>query len=316
MRILVIGAGPIGCLYAGRLGLAGHQVELVARGARLAALERDGLRLLDAAAGHEERPSIRVVAAGRADAAYDAVLVAVRADQLGAAFPAVAGLRAARCLVTLVNQPDGGEATAAALGAERLLLGFPGATGSIRADGAVVFSLVPGWAQPTTFGEATGGAVPRAAALARTCREAGFPSAVAADMPSWLRTHAAFIAPAGVALAFLAGGSLRTLAADIRVRTLVLDGVREGLLAVRASGLPLVPRRFDLLLHAPRRILLAALPRLLRSRLLAGWAGGHAAVSPEEMRLLLATTTSRARRVGLRCPATEELLRAIPAPGA
>jgi 2-dehydropantoate 2-reductase len=43
MRIAVIGAGGVGGYFGGRLAAAGHDVTSVARGARLDAIERDGL---------------------------------------------------------------------------------------------------------------------------------------------------------------------------------------------------------------------------------------------------------------------------------
>jgi len=46
MRYIIIGAGAIGGTIGGRLAEAGHDVVLVARGAHLEALQRDGLRLL------------------------------------------------------------------------------------------------------------------------------------------------------------------------------------------------------------------------------------------------------------------------------
>ncbi|NUR29076.1 MAG: NAD(P)-binding domain-containing protein [Catenulispora sp.] len=46
MRYIIIGAGAVGGSIGGRLAEAGHDVVLVARGAHLEALRRDGLRLL------------------------------------------------------------------------------------------------------------------------------------------------------------------------------------------------------------------------------------------------------------------------------
>ena len=45
MRILVLGAGVIGSVYAGKLLQAGHEVVLLARGRRLADLQSHGLLL-------------------------------------------------------------------------------------------------------------------------------------------------------------------------------------------------------------------------------------------------------------------------------
>ena len=45
MRIAIIGAGGIGAIYGAALAKAGADVTFVARGAHLAAMQRDGLRI-------------------------------------------------------------------------------------------------------------------------------------------------------------------------------------------------------------------------------------------------------------------------------
>jgi len=52
MRVLVMGAGAVGCSYGGLLARAGHEVTSVARGAHLAALQ---VRALTAPAGAPPR---------------------------------------------------------------------------------------------------------------------------------------------------------------------------------------------------------------------------------------------------------------------
>jgi len=52
VRILVLGAGVIGSVYAGKLLEAGHEVVLLARGSRLADLQSHGLLLEDAESGN------------------------------------------------------------------------------------------------------------------------------------------------------------------------------------------------------------------------------------------------------------------------
>ena len=50
MRILVMGSGGVGGYFGGRLAAAGNDVTFVARGAHLAAMQKDGL-LLDSLLG-------------------------------------------------------------------------------------------------------------------------------------------------------------------------------------------------------------------------------------------------------------------------
>jgi ketopantoate reductase len=53
MKLLVYGAGVLGSLFAARMHEAGHDVSLLARGERLAALRRHGVQLAEETA----RPS-------------------------------------------------------------------------------------------------------------------------------------------------------------------------------------------------------------------------------------------------------------------
>lgn len=82
MRICIYGAGAVGGHFAARLGAAGHDVSVVARGAQLEALRARGVTLL---AG-EERISARVRASDRPSdlGAQDWVLVTLKATALGA----------------------------------------------------------------------------------------------------------------------------------------------------------------------------------------------------------------------------------------
>jgi len=47
MKVAVVGAGSIGATIGARLAAGGHEVVLIARGAHLEAIRRDGLRLVD-----------------------------------------------------------------------------------------------------------------------------------------------------------------------------------------------------------------------------------------------------------------------------
>ena len=78
MRVLIIGAGAVGGTVGGRLHERGHDVVLVARGAHLAALRRDGLHLTTP----EGARTLRVPAVGGPDELVlgpdDVLLLAVK----------------------------------------------------------------------------------------------------------------------------------------------------------------------------------------------------------------------------------------------
>ena len=78
MKICVYGAGAIGGLMAAWLSRAGHDVSVVARGAQLDAIRRQGLRVRDAASGRVESFKVGTSPSGP----QDYVIVAVKAQNL------------------------------------------------------------------------------------------------------------------------------------------------------------------------------------------------------------------------------------------
>ncbi len=78
MKICIYGAGAIGGLIAGWLARAGHEVSVVARGAQLDAIRRDGLRVRDGASGKVESFPVKTEGFGP----QDYVIVAVKQQNL------------------------------------------------------------------------------------------------------------------------------------------------------------------------------------------------------------------------------------------
>jgi 2-dehydropantoate 2-reductase len=78
MKICVYGAGAIGGLIAAWLSRSGHDVSVVARGAQLEAIRKQGLRVRDGANGKVESFSVRTSDFGP----QDYVIVAVKAQNL------------------------------------------------------------------------------------------------------------------------------------------------------------------------------------------------------------------------------------------
>jgi 2-dehydropantoate 2-reductase len=214
MKVLVIGAGVIGSVYAGRLSGAGHEVTLLARGSRLDELRPSGLRLCRSG-GPEVRARVTIASEPPA-AAQDLVMLAVRREQAAAAAEQTAGIQATTVL--LFGNYGGITADLAALaGRDRTIAGFPGAGG--RVDGATVtYALIK--AQPTAMGGLPGCDGNRAQVVAGALREAGFATSLEPDMDGWLGSHAALVVPMSAGI-MAVGGSASALAdrKDLLLRT-------------------------------------------------------------------------------------------------
>jgi 2-dehydropantoate 2-reductase len=92
MRIAVIGAGAIGGMLAVRLASSGHAVTVVARGANLDAIRRNGLKLVHDGGLEEVAQGLRAVATCAEAGLQDAVLLAVKAYAIASVAPQMRAL--------------------------------------------------------------------------------------------------------------------------------------------------------------------------------------------------------------------------------
>jgi len=90
MRILVVGAGAIGSLFAGKLPGSGKDVTILARGDRLEAVRKNGLHLRESTSSTVERFPVKTITSLAPDDRYDFVLVVVQRTQIEAVLPLLA----------------------------------------------------------------------------------------------------------------------------------------------------------------------------------------------------------------------------------
>jgi 2-dehydropantoate 2-reductase len=257
VKLLVYGAGVTGSVFSARLHEAGHDVSLLARGERLAALRRHGVQL--AAGGSPAVRRVPVPVVEHPDGGYDLIAVFVRAHQVDAVLESVAGL--ACDVLFALNWAAGPEPLGAVIGHERVLLSFPTDGGTMDGDvvryrpASLMTRLVP-----MPVGEPDGRATPRLERVVRAFRTGGINAKAQPQMDAWLKTHAAFAVPLGQAV--LAAGGPTALAADPDAVRAMIGRMRQSLAAMPA---PPVPGAFVALQILPEVLLAAMLRRFLRS---------------------------------------------------
>jgi 2-dehydropantoate 2-reductase len=263
MDILVYGAGVIGSVYAARLKAGGQNVSLLARGQRAVSLRIHGIQLEDASTGRRTTTHVSVVEQLAPTDKYDVVLVTVRLDQLHSVLPILAANRQVPILLFLLNNPAGMRQFEQ-LDPQRVVPGFP-AVGGMR-EGDVVrymaFRQVP-----TMLGEVDGRVTPRLRQLAVVFKQAGFTVELSPDIIAWLRTHA--IMDIGIIASMpMTGRKSAQFARSRRDVVMLVQAIREGLLALRALGTPPTPFYLTVLfLWFPSFLTVILIQSLLRTRI-------------------------------------------------
>ena len=171
MKIGIVGAGAMGCVYAALMADAGNEVWAIDTWqAHVDAIAAQGLRL-EGASG-ERRVAIGATTDPAAVGPCDLVIVATKAPQVeAAALGARALLGPETPVLTIQNGLGSAGKVARILGRERVLIGVVGGFGaSIRAPGHAHHNGM----ELVRLGEADGAATPRLERIAALWRDAGF----------------------------------------------------------------------------------------------------------------------------------------------
>jgi 2-dehydropantoate 2-reductase len=304
IRILILGAGVIGSVYAGNLLQAGHHVVLLARGRRLSDLRTTGLVLENSESKRRLELPIPVVDSPAADQRYDLVLVAVRAEQLAATLPVLMGMNDGSDVLFFGNVAGHGPALIQALG-PRAVFGFP-AVGGIQ-DGAVIRYVLIGQ-QKTTLGEPSGAISNRVLRLQTMFTGAGFATTITANIDGWLLGHAAFIVPMAFAL-YRVDTDAGRLARDTATLRLTVRATRQAFQALREGGTGEIPTNLTILYQRmPERFAVRYWRRVLASPRGELWFAAHSRAAVQEMTTLADELQAAVRRTGHAAPDLDTLL--------
>lgn len=184
MRIAVIGTGGIGGPYGASLAKAGADVTFVARGAHLAAIRENGLRI----EGDRGETHIRPARATDDIAAIGPVEIVLCCVKLWDLEQAAEQIRPIigpdTAVIPLQNGIDAAERMIRVLGPEPVMGGMAFVTGAIVAPGII---RQTGTYQQMTFGELDGRFSQRGQRLRDMCKAAGFDGVLSADImvPIW-----------------------------------------------------------------------------------------------------------------------------------
>lgn len=237
MRIAIYGVGGVGGYFGARLWQAGAELALVARGAHLAALKRDGLRV-ESALGNVHVHPVQASSNPLDIGPVDWVLCCVKTWQVSEAAQAMRPLVGpGTTVLPLQNGVEAADELAAVLGSGHVVGGAAWLSASIAEPGLVRHSA----AEPRlVLGELDGSASRRCAELAALLGRAGVRAEVASNVRVTLWSKLVFIAASsGVgAVTRVPIGELRACAASRRVLEAAIEET-AGL--ARARGIALAP---------------------------------------------------------------------------
>ncbi len=306
MKILVYGAGVTGSLYAARLHESRQDVSILARGQRLTDLRELGIVLEDVTTGYRTTTRVNIVEELKPEDAYNLVVVFVPKNRVSEVVPALAANLYTPNVLFMGNNAAGPDEMIAALGRERVLLGFPGAGGTREGHVVRYITSEGNREYRTTMGELDGNTTPRLKKIIEAFEGAGFPVTISPDMDAWLKTHVALILSMGGAL-YMAGFDNYRMARTRDAVVMMVRAVHEGFRVLRAHDIPIIPSILKIMLEwIPEPILVTLIQRRLNSKVVEA-AFGHASAAHEEGKKLATEFKALARSASVPTPKMDRL---------
>ena len=232
MRILVFGAGVIGCNLARNLYRAGKDVTLLARGSWAEEIKKNGLRIKDKFSPRVSVSRIPVVTELAPEDQYNVIFVVMRYTQVGSI---VETLRANGTKnIVFVGNDVRARAIAASLPEKNVLFAFVLSAGHRERDMVSSIDL-----RKITIGQLAD-SPSNEQLIGQIFDGTKFKVVYQPNMEDYLLCHAAFVVPVAFAC-YKTGGELKKIKGDTAYLNRLIDANIEGYRAIRDAGHEILP---------------------------------------------------------------------------
>lgn len=230
MKILVLGAGVLGCNMAKNLFRAGKDVTLLARGKWAEEIRKNGLRIKSI---FSPRVSVsRVPVTEKLTDTYDVIFVIVRYTQIDSIIDDLKA-NGTKNIVFVGNNVRAAE-LAARLPEKNVMFAFASSAGHRESDRVVSVDL-----KKITIGQLAG-APSQEKLIGQIFERTKYKVAYEPNMGDWLMCHAAFVLPAAFAC-YKSDGNLKKLKKDDAYLNSMIDANIEGYRAIKNAGHEILP---------------------------------------------------------------------------
>ncbi len=233
MRILILGAGVLGCNLARNLFRAGKDVTLMSRGEWGEEIKKNGLRIKDKFSLFTCVTRIPVVAELKKDDIYDVIFVAMRYTQLETVVDTL-HFNGTKNIVFVGNNVRAQE-TAAKLPDKNVMFAFALSAGRREKRRVVSIDF-----KKITIGDLKSSPSNKDE-ISRIFEGTKYKVVYEHNMGDYLLCHAAFVLPAAFAC-YKTDGNLKKLKGNTAYLNRIIDANIEGYRAIRNSGHEILPQ--------------------------------------------------------------------------
>jgi len=291
MKILIYGAGIIGCTYGWQLSETGHDVSVLVRKGKMYDVEQNGIAIhcADFRGGRKQmkqivfRPNVIEELSSKNDFEY--IIVSTNNLCLKDILPVLSQSAGKAHILFFQNMWNDFDEIANHLSPEQYFFGFPFMVGGGR-DNKSIYSAISGLKYSyTPLGELNGKTTARVQKMAKALEEADLKPIISTQIRVWLITH--YAVAAGMSAGIIKAGGGKAFAGNSKVIRETIKSIREGLEVCLKRGIDPKTEKANKLYYLPLFISVSIAKKIYANEALSIMFDGHTKHSPDEMKKML-----------------------------
>jgi ketopantoate reductase len=291
MKILIYGAGIVGCTYGWQLSEAGYDICVLVRKGRKQQLDENGINIhcSDYRGGQKRieqivfRPKVIEELSSQND--YEYIIVSTNNLNLKEVLPVLANSAGKAHILFFQNTWNDFDEIAKHLSPEQYFFGFPFMVGGGR-DNKSVYSAISGLKYSNTpIGELNGKITPRVEKMAKALDDANLKPIISTRIKVWLITHYAIAAGLSAGIMKADGG--KAFANNSKIVGETIKSIREGFQVCLRRDINPKIEKSNRLYYLPLFLSVAIAKKVYNNEVLTIMFDGHTKHSPDEIKRMI-----------------------------
>lgn len=308
MKILIYGAGIVGCTYGWQLSEAGHDITVLVRPDKKESIEQEGITIncSDFRGGTKVVKEIvfrlKVIDSLLVDNDFEYIIVTTNNQHLTEILPILKESAGQAHILFFQNMwIDDFYEIEKYLSPNQYFFGFPFMAGGGRSENNMIYSAISGLKYShTPLGEIDGSITPRVQKISDVLEKANLKPMLYKQIKVWLITH--YAVAAGLSAGIIMAGSGKAFSSDTKILRHTFKAIREGFKVCSKIGIDSKSEKSNKLYYLPLFIGTAIAKKVYSNEALCLMFDGHTKHSPNEMQKMLNDIIDCARSNNISTP--------------